>query len=489
MKYKLTLILLSFIACCTLVFFLRFKKKKLDLHLDDLFAFNSTEFLDSLKENIHSFKEMALNQSEFLSSINNYFNYFNEYNNHDNLSDYLYFNREMTAQKEYLNQYFLNKTIKIQDFFKTHVHKQDFKPMELILKRLGYPIEIHYIQTYDGYILKAFRIQCKNCKKITPLKEVIYMQHGLIDSSDTFTGNTEDKSPGLIFANKGFDVWMVNMRGNKHSRAHVKLNPDVDRKFWDFTWQDMIDYDFPAIVQYIHFKTKAKINYFGHSQGGTIIVGAMALHLKELKLLKNIFAIGPTIFMRNLDTPLFGILAKSDIHKILKFFKIQEIFDANPLLNPTTAFMCGMLSNLCNEIISFASELDSDLVNMDRLSVWLGHYPSGTSVKNILHYRQMLLEKEYILRRYDYGSDTDNKGKYKLPTPPIFDLRKINTTFYLYGGMQDRMASIKDTQEAVRQIGKAVIYKEVEAGHLSFLLGKQMDYVNEIINIIMKNKN
>ena len=70
-----------------------------------------------------------------------------------------------------------------------------------------------------------------------------------------------------MLANRGFDVWMGNNRGNKHSRNHTKLNPDKDKAFWDFTFQHMADFDLPAAFRYIAGQTQQKINYIGHSQG------------------------------------------------------------------------------------------------------------------------------------------------------------------------------------------------------------------------------
>lgn len=93
------------------------------------------------------------------------------------------------------------------------------------------------------------------------------LQHGLLDSSDTWLINEESLAPGFIFANAGYDVWLGNSRGNKHSRRHTKLNPDKDAAFWAFSFQHMADYDLPAVFKFINNVTNQTIHYFGHSQG------------------------------------------------------------------------------------------------------------------------------------------------------------------------------------------------------------------------------
>ena len=79
--------------------------------------------------------------------------------------------------------------------------------------------------------MAVFRIQAKG----TPIKEglkPILLQHGLVDSSDTWIVNDQDKAPGLMLADRGYDVWLGNNRGNKHSRNHITLNPDKGPEFW-----------------------------------------------------------------------------------------------------------------------------------------------------------------------------------------------------------------------------------------------------------------
>jgi pimeloyl-ACP methyl ester carboxylesterase len=54
------------------------------------------------------------------------------------------------------------------------------------------------------------RVRKPNLKKGAP---AVFMQHGLMDSSNTFISNGME-SNGLKFANAGYDVWLGNNRGN-----------------------------------------------------------------------------------------------------------------------------------------------------------------------------------------------------------------------------------------------------------------------------------
>ena len=128
-----------------------------------------------------------------------------------------------------------------------------------------------------------------------------------------------------IMADSGYDVWLGNARGNAYSRNHTTLNPDgKDGKFWDFrcvcvcvcvtrvatfllplllihqplwgvwkfsltdvsyiihrnnlcysslqcflcSWDEMGQYDVPAMIDYMLNKTShTKLYYIGHSMG------------------------------------------------------------------------------------------------------------------------------------------------------------------------------------------------------------------------------
>lgn len=78
--------------------------------------------------------------------------------------------------------------------------------------------------------------------------------------------NSEELSLAYTLANKGYDVWLGNNRGNKHSKEHTNLDVHSE-EFWDFSFQEFAEYDLPAAFEYIGELTGRKINYIGHSQG------------------------------------------------------------------------------------------------------------------------------------------------------------------------------------------------------------------------------
>ena len=78
-------------------------------------------------------------------------------------------------------------------------------------------------------------------------------------------------------ADRGYDVWLGNARGNTYSRRHVNLDVD-DKEFWDFTWDHLGYFDIPACIDYVLKATKqAKLFYIGHSLGTAMFFIAASL--------------------------------------------------------------------------------------------------------------------------------------------------------------------------------------------------------------------
>ncbi|RWV88558.1 hypothetical protein GW17_00049341 [Ensete ventricosum] len=77
--------------------------------------------------------------------------------------------------------------------------------------------------------------------------------------------SSPDESLGYILADEGYDVWIANSRGTKHSIGHTLFSSD-DPEYWDWSWDELAEYDLPATVEYVYGHTgKQKLHYVGHS--------------------------------------------------------------------------------------------------------------------------------------------------------------------------------------------------------------------------------
>jgi hypothetical protein len=69
--------------------------------------------------------------------------------------------------------------------------------------------------------------------------------------------------------------------------------------------------------------------------------------------------------------------------------------------------------------------------------------PSGTSVKNIVHFAQLVRSSAY--QQFDYGK-VGNMIHYGQPSPPAFDISDLKVPVALFTGGHDDLADPKDVE-------------------------------------------
>lgn len=137
-------------------------------------------------------------------------------------------------------------------------------------------------------------------------------------------------SPAFVLARAGYDVWLGNSRGSKYSRNHASLDPDADKEFWQYSWQEMAEHDLPAMIDYVRLVTGAqKLSYVGHSQGTTQMF--LALGIDNAGFWKeriNLFVATAPVIMPNRESKLFGVAAKLEKigERALAKLAVYELF-------------------------------------------------------------------------------------------------------------------------------------------------------------------
>ncbi|XP_031565908.1 gastric triacylglycerol lipase-like [Actinia tenebrosa] len=355
----------------------------------------------------------------------------------------------------------------------------------------GYPSENYDVLTQDGYIINIQRIPYgRHGKwKDKPSKPIVFLQHGLLCSSTNWVSNLPNESLGFILADNGYDVWLGNARGNTYGLKHVNLSIR-SAAFWNFTWDEMAQYDLPAMLNFVLKKTgQPTLYYAGHSQG-TMIAFAEFSHNKDLaKKVKTMFALGPVATVGYIESPI-KLLAifLPEIEDFFKFFGIYDFLPNNEIMKILADLFCGPKDTreFCSDVIFLLDGFDEKQLNKTRLPVYIAHTPAGTSVKNMYHYAQSYRSKKF--QKFDYGT-VGNRIKYGQDTPPLYNLSTFTVPTELYSGGEDWLADPKDVSLLCKAITKTVVYHEyIKAWqHLDFIWG--LDAASLVYDKIVKHIN
>ncbi|KAG8477974.1 hypothetical protein CXB51_027408 [Gossypium anomalum] len=395
-----------------------------------------------------------------------------------------------------------------------------------LVQTQGYACEEHKVTTKDGYILSVQRIPVGRSGK-TASKPPVLLQHGLLVDAAAWLLNTPDESLGFILADNGFDVWLANTRGTKYSRGHTSLSSN-DSAYWEWSWDELVQYDLSALVQYVQYKTGQKLHYVGHSLGTLIALAAFSEQGKLINMFKSAALLSPIAHLNQIPSqltkeaaqlhiaevrslsisfssvnfnlfyldsyPILWFLERviyRQLHQFNSFlwFDKQEFYSLGYRQFPPGWDVLGpILEKICNQPGTNCSELMTALtgpnccINSSRAGELLKHEPQPTATKNIIHLSQMI--RTGTIAMYDYGSEDENKEHYGQSDPPAYNMKNIPKELPLflgYGG-QDMLADANDVKALLNDLkdhdnGELVEVYSEEYAHADFVLGVNANQV------------
>ncbi|XP_042718725.1 lipase member M-like [Lagopus leucura] len=367
----------------------------------------------------------------------------------------------------------------------------------------GYPYEEHEVVTEDGYYLTLQRIPHgkDNSGSMSasheaetpgssmfchPPKPAVLLQHGLVLEGSNWVTNLPNRSLGFILADAGYDVWIGNSRGNSWSRKHKEFEFHSE-KYSSYSFHEMAMYDLPATINYILQKTgQEQLYYVAYSQGTT--TGFIAFSsIPELdRKIKMFFALAPITTSSNMKSPLVRVfdLPEGLIKLILGR---TVVFDKDEILRQVTSRLCSytFFKSFCSLVLYLPGGFTNSL-NVSRIDVYLSHYPDSTSLKNMLHWRQLYQTGEF--KYYDYGSD--NMLHYNQSTPPFYELENMKAPLAAWFGGKDWISAPEDVNITLPRITNVAYKKYIpEFVHFDFLWGMQVyeQIYKEILELMKKN--
>lgn len=170
----------------------------------------------------------------------------------------------------------------------------------------GYEYEDYQVTTQDGYILTIQRIRGL-VGEDNDNREPLYITRPFGQDEALFFLIGPEMSPGFRLVRGGYDVWLVNPRGNNLSRRHITLDSG-SVEYWDFDINDLA-LDHMAAIELILDQTGfGQTHVYGLSSGGMSFAYAVALYPDYFNpVIRSIQYVATTFTLANTRTLGFQI--------------------------------------------------------------------------------------------------------------------------------------------------------------------------------------
>ncbi|CRK93814.1 CLUMA_CG007341, isoform A [Clunio marinus] len=320
-----------------------------------------------------------------------------------------------------------------------------------LIKTAGYKAEAHLVVTEDGYVLKVHRILPK--VKGNNIKHPVFLMHGLLAASADYIITGPQTALAFLLSDAGYDVFMGNARGNKHSTRHKTFSTN-SKQFWKFSWHEIGFYDLPAMIDFVlNFTRSKQLFYVGHSQGTTSLLVLLSSRPQYNEKIIQAHLMAVSAYRNALPESLFKI------QEFQTLFSSNEtgFFDFTPLFHMGQVFSDIMCTEKDKKNLEFCLKLVFQLVgkNEKRIEIdtkvlpkLLQHFSPKISVMQMEHYIQLTKSGKFV--QYDYGED--NLLHYNTTSPPGYDLKKVVANIYLYHAAHDLLVPISVRKLSVQQL-------------------------------------
>ncbi|XP_074595071.1 lysosomal acid lipase/cholesteryl ester hydrolase-like [Brevipalpus obovatus] len=296
----------------------------------------------------------------------------------------------------------------------------------------------------------------------------------------------------FVLIDAGFDVWLMNTRGNSYSNRHVNMS-DSDSEFWKFSYDEMIKYDTPAIINHVLRWTKRdSVGWIGHSQGAMIMFGFLAEFPEQSSKIKPFIAMAPVARLKDTPASLKFISKIPLLPQFLLWFPGE--YRPSKVWLVLVLFACSYESTYwCRHLVYFFLGQRYEQLDFSRLGIYVVRFPDRTSRQNLVHYGQNLRDERFA--KFDWGP-SKNMQLYNSTKSPEYPLERIENDYIaLMYSSDDPLATEPDIENLKMQLRVRLMDDDsithIPWGHRDFLWSKKSRFfvVPKILHLLWKVNN
>jgi pimeloyl-ACP methyl ester carboxylesterase len=328
--------------------------------------------------------------------------------------------------------------------------------------------------------------------------------HGFLTTGMDWVSQPETSlSLPYMLSDAGFDVWLGNTRGNVFSLGNTNMSINTTQ-YWDAVDLDnMASKDVPSILSYVRRESNvSRVHWVGHSQGGGILIMALAKNPSLKDQLDTSVLLAPGVHMQHLHVPLLKFFADHHLDTFwnkhgfdIKGLETGKYYFPGPKFQRFMEFwtgrtpLCRISTRICNAIGKILGVNVGDPSNLDWRSMANAYkYDSGgSSFHDMMHWAQRIREDK--IREFDWGSA--NPQHYNgSKTAPLYNLSKITgTRLAVFDGDRDLFVTQEDIASLVAEVPKENWIEHTtmkKYAHFDFVWGKDAHerLYPEVIKII-----
>lgn len=237
------------------------------------------------------------------------------------------------------------------------------------------------------------------------------------------------------------------------------------------------------------------MTYIGHSLGTTNMFVSLANESMSLNSTNvttdvadslNLFiAMAPLARLENMKASRIIHMMAKHSHLIefwADWYHVEDFYGI--WWSEWSKFVCGLDDNLCLWLETFLWATTNEFEDPDRFQVYMGHSWKGVSMKMMYHLAQMVRTGRF--EKYDYGKmNMHYYGQEEAPEIKLSEVQQLDVPIAMFYAEHDAFSTVDDVEWLRDELGDSVVhYDSIRGGHLTFLCGEDMEYLEDLIEVI-----